>query len=470
MPPGHHGGAADAHGGIDARAVENVTASILAAWDRSNGGLGGEPKFPTPGALELALARYLECGDEQLRSFVVSTLDAMSLGELLDTVEGGFFRYATARDWSVPHYEKMLSDNAGLISTYLSAAVALGSVEYLEVARRAVEYVLSNLLDDSRRGFFGSQDADETYYRRDGEGRTALERPVVDRTIYTDSTSQMLSALVQASAVLEDPELLALARRVADFIWQEGFRPGRGVCHYFELPDGRPRLWGMPGDQVQMLTALMDIYQASGEHLYLQRALELGEEIVARYRSEGGWLGEMSGAPGGETAVGRQRPEGGLLSGVPQDSPDITVNGLGARALLALDGLAPGRGFHEAAEGVLRSMALEYPAYSYFAAGYALAVDIFEKGHLEIRLSGGAGETERREMTRAAVAVFNPRKVIRPETVEDYVPSEEEAPLPAAVLCSSGACHSVGSPADLEAVMAALVSGDPEREDSGGGC
>ena len=462
-------GTAGVEGGIDPRAPENVTASIISAWDRTYGGLGGEPKFPAPGALELALDRYVQNGGEELRSFVVSTLDAMSLGEIFDRVEGGFFRYATARDWSVPHYEKMLSDNAELISVYLAAAVALGREEYREVARKAIDYALSNLLDDSRRGFYGSQDADERYYHRDAEGREGLEPPAVDRTIYTDSTAQMASALVTASAVLDDPGLLEIARAAADFIWREGFRSGRGVCHYFEPAEGFPVLWGTPGDQVYFLKALVDIYQATAETPYLQRAVELGEVIVRQCQAGRGWLGEMPNGGERETDEEQFALSGGRLAGVPPDTPDIAINGCGARTLLTLDALAPGRGFQEAAEAVLGYLAGEYPAYSHFASGYALAVDLLVKGHIEIRLSVGASAAERKELTRAAVAGFCPRKVIRLETVEDYAPSEGDSPLPAAVLCSTGTCLPVAGAADLGLAMASLLAGDsaPEVEGSG---
>ena len=108
------------------------------------GGLGDAPKFPPAGPLEFAIARYIETGDAGLRSFVVSTLDGMSLGELYDKVEGGFFSYATARDWSAPHYEKMLSDNAELIYLYLAASVVFDRQDYAETARGALDYSAAN--------------------------------------------------------------------------------------------------------------------------------------------------------------------------------------------------------------------------------------------------------------------------------------------------------------------------------------
>jgi uncharacterized protein YyaL (SSP411 family) len=449
--------------GVDPETAARVMDAILAAWDRGCGGLGGEPKFPAPGACELALSRYQETNDPETRAFVVSTLDAMAKGEIFDRVEGGFFRYATARDWSAPHYEKMLSDNADLISIYLAAFAVFGRDDYAETARRALDYAMLNLLDEEQRGFYGSQDADEGYYHRDRDGRFSLAVPPVDRTIYTDTTSQMLSALVLASAVFDDPVLLSIAERSADFIWREGFLRGKGVCHYFEMPAGDARVWGQAADQVYFLRALLDIYQATENPVYLDRAIELGELMSGSYLTESGWLGEMDA---GQAAWFHN--DGVILGDVPPETPDIIVNGRGIRALLALDALAPARGFHQAAESVAESLASAYVGYSYFASDYALGVESLIKGLLEIRVSPAGENGERKKILREAVSLFNPRKLIRPETVEDYVPSGEEAPSPPAVVCSPGQCRPVHSAADLAEVVSSLGvvdSGNPQGPD-----
>ncbi|MBK5093305.1 MAG: thioredoxin domain-containing protein, partial [Actinobacteria bacterium] len=447
---------AGSEAGIDHGAVDEVAASILASWDKGYGGLGDEPKFPPFDALELALARYAETGDPVLRSFVVSTLDGMSVGELFDRVEGGFFRYATRRDWSAPHYEKMLSDNADLISIYLAASTVLGRPDYTGVARRTIEYVLENLADDERRGFFGSQDADETYYHRGSEERSRAVTPAVDRTIYTDSSSRMISALVQASAVLSDPDLLQVAERAADFMWKRGFKHGEGVCHYFELPEGSPHLWGQPADQVFFLGALTDLYQATSEPHYLERAAELGEALVRLNKSDAGWLAVAGLNMAGEDGRGSND----VLSEVPLDFPDIGLNGHGARALLVLDALAPGKGFREAAEGILSSLSERYRSYSYFASSYALAVEIDKKGLIEVRVNGDHCSDSGWEIVRAAIAAFNPRKVVRPESVEDFFVAGEGAPTPPAVVCCPGQCRPAYDADELKDVLASIAVDD----------
>lgn len=431
-------------GEVDPGTSTEVEAAVLASWDREYGGLGDAPKFPQAEAVEFALAGYVEAGSSSLISFARSTLDAMKDGEMNDAVEGGFFRYATARDWSTPHFEKMLADNAELARLYLAAAQVLNEPAYADTARSALDYSLRTLMDDEQRGFFGSQDADEEYYRQDAAGRAGLEPPAVDRTIYTDSSSKMLSALVLASAVLEDPGLLGIAERVADFIWREGFRHGSGLCHYFELPQGLPALWGQPEDQVSYLQALIDLYQATADARFLERAVELGDIILEHYVGVRGWIGEDPGLTGEGHAATSE-----VLDDMPADMPDIRVNGAGARGLLSLDVLAPGRGYDVAAGRALEALAGRYRNYTYFAAGYALAVELLRKGFIEVRVSPEAGPELRKELTSAAVSAYHPRKLVRLETLEDYMPTEDGTAPPPAILCSPGSCLPAGSPAEL---------------------
>ena len=101
------------------------------------------------------------------------SLDAMAAGELHDPVEGGFFRYATRRDWSTPHFEKLLDDNARLALLYLDAFACTGRAAYAEVALGVVAYLTAVLAAPDAPVFFGSQDADEHYYACDAAGRRA---------------------------------------------------------------------------------------------------------------------------------------------------------------------------------------------------------------------------------------------------------------------------------------------------------
>jgi uncharacterized protein YyaL (SSP411 family) len=447
---------AQAAGEIDTHTIPEVEAWILAAWDKGYGGIGSEPKFPPLGAVEFALGRYVETGNDALKAFVISTLDGMRNGELFDKVEGGFFRYATARDWSTPHYEKMLADNAEMISLYLYASTVFEKADYAEAARMVIDYALVNLLDEEQRGFYGSQDADEKYYHRDKGGRALMEKPPVDATIYTDTTSQMISALVLASSVLPDPGLLAIAERCADFLWRQGFDHAKGACHYFELPEARPHLWGQPADQVALLRAHLDLYQATAEPRFLERSRELADALLEHHVGRQGWLVESGRG---------EEEQASALPDAPVDLPDIVVNGTGARMLLLLDELEPEREYRDAAGDIIRSLAEKYKQYSYFSAGYAIAVQMWMEGLIEIRISRDVSGDERKRLVAAAIREFNPRKLIRPETVEDYLPLEG-LPAPAAVVCSLGKCQPVSGPGELKDAFASL-GGSPKSRGEG---
>src|SRR6266571_1680348 len=150
-------------GPLTSSIVDRVLGGIAARYDRRFGGFGPEPKFPHAQALELLLNRYLATGEEQLKEMVFHTLDGMASGGMYDHVEGGFFRYSTTSDWSVPHFEKMSEDNARLLRVLVVAGTTQDGERFHKVAADVFRYVEASLTD-SVGGFFGSQDADEEYY------------------------------------------------------------------------------------------------------------------------------------------------------------------------------------------------------------------------------------------------------------------------------------------------------------------
>jgi hypothetical protein len=141
-------------------ALLNAAASALVAQtDRAHGGFGAAPKFPHPQALDLLLRRYRATGDTALENAATRTLDAMARGGIHDQVGGGFHRYSVDVRWSVPHFEKMLYDNALLAPVYLHAFQLTGRDDMLEVCTRTLDYMARELrLPDG--GFAASQDAD----------------------------------------------------------------------------------------------------------------------------------------------------------------------------------------------------------------------------------------------------------------------------------------------------------------------
>ena len=138
--------------------LREALAGLRGAFDAEWGGLGGAPKFPQPMTLELLLRCHLRRWDGAL-DMVTLTLDRMAAGGIRDHVGGGFHRYAVDRTWLVPHFEKMLTDNAQLARTYLHAWQVTGRDRYREVATGTLDYLLREMRHPNG-GFFSSQDAD----------------------------------------------------------------------------------------------------------------------------------------------------------------------------------------------------------------------------------------------------------------------------------------------------------------------
>jgi uncharacterized protein YyaL (SSP411 family) len=139
--------------------LDAAAARVAASFDATHGGFGGAPKFPAPMTLEFLLRAWRGSGDAATLGMVTRTLDAMADGGIHDQLGGGFARYSTDAVWLVPHFEKMLYDNALLAHAYLEGHRATGSQRYADVARSTLDFMLAELLTDDG-GFASALDAD----------------------------------------------------------------------------------------------------------------------------------------------------------------------------------------------------------------------------------------------------------------------------------------------------------------------
>lgn len=152
------GGRAEAEVG-DARALDTAVAQFQANFDRHRGGFGQAPKFPRPSELLLLLREHARTGSEPALQMVTATLRAMAVGGMRDHIGGGFHRYSVDADWRVPHFEKMLYDQAQLVLAYLEAAQATHDDFYATVAEDTLDYVLRDMTS-AEGGFYSAEDAD----------------------------------------------------------------------------------------------------------------------------------------------------------------------------------------------------------------------------------------------------------------------------------------------------------------------
>jgi uncharacterized protein YyaL (SSP411 family) len=150
------------HGKFDSGVALDQAESIVGLFDPRNGGFGRSPKFPHPSALDLLLELYQGGGEQRMLQVAAFTLEKMGLGGVYDQVAGGFHRYSVDERWVVPHFEKMSYDNSELLKNFLHGYQVAREPFFLEIAEGIIDWTNAVLSDQSRGGFYASQDADQT--------------------------------------------------------------------------------------------------------------------------------------------------------------------------------------------------------------------------------------------------------------------------------------------------------------------
>jgi hypothetical protein len=151
----------------EATALARTVTQFRQSFDSRHGGFGDAPKFPRPSELLFLLREHARTGDVYARDMALATLRAMALGGVRDHVGGGFHRYSVDAAWRVPHFEKMLYDQAQLSLAYIEAAQASGDAFYLDVAEDTLSYVMREMTDPAG-GFHSAEDADSVPPERAG--------------------------------------------------------------------------------------------------------------------------------------------------------------------------------------------------------------------------------------------------------------------------------------------------------------
>lgn len=270
-----------------ARLADAVEA-LAAQEDRVHGGFGGAPKFPVAPVLDF-LARSGADG----RAIARRTLRAMAASPLRDPVDGGFFRYATRADWSEPHYERMLTDNALLLA--VAADLARDDAVLREVARDTSAFLIGTMQLASG-GFAAAQDSESIvdgvrteggYAQADAERRRSLEPPALDEKVLTGWNGLAIGALARASGAIggqDGDRALAAARRAADFVIGHHLADGAIVR---ASRDGRASAATAALEDPGMLAGgLIDLALASGDPRYAEVARELVDAAIDAARPD----------------------------------------------------------------------------------------------------------------------------------------------------------------------------------------
>ncbi|OII29033.1 thioredoxin [Curtobacterium sp. MMLR14_014] len=256
-------------------AIRAVTDQLSQAEDTTYGGFGGAPKFPSTPLLEF-LADAAADGDAEADGLLDRSLHAIRASELTDA-DGGVFRYATKRDWSVPHYERMLYDNAGLLAV-AGAEQARGIADFLRDTLRRTD-----------GAFVAAQDSESTidgrrvegeWYRRPIAERAQLDPPPLDDQVLTGWNGLAIRGLAIAGARHGDPVLVALARGAADAVLAAHVQDGH-VTVRSSTPRGASSAPATVEDVGLLAEGLLELALVTGEVSYATVARSLVDDGLA---------------------------------------------------------------------------------------------------------------------------------------------------------------------------------------------
>jgi uncharacterized protein YyaL (SSP411 family) len=413
--------------------LADAARALQRQFDPEWGGFGGAPKFPPASALEFLLRWHRRTGEDQALEMVTVTLDGMSAGGMYDLLGGGFHRYSVDERWIVPHFEKMLYDNALLAPVYLHAWLVTGEARYREVAEETLEYMLRELrLPEG--GFASAQDADTdgveglTFTWTAGEGAPAelLEpfehgrsilrgelddelrqrlfelreqrpKPLRDDKAIAAWNGLALAALAEAGRRLERADYVEAARGVAEFLLGP-LSDERGRLHR-SWRAGQARNPGYLEDYADVANGLYELHIATGELRWLREAMRLVRLAVELFTDE--QRGGFFLAPAdGEQLVARKKEF--------DDNPTPSGNSMLAFALLRLGRIWGDDELERQAAGVLLLVRDGIPRAP-SAFGHALnALDLYLAPPREVAVIG----TPEDDVARAALAGFDPDSVV----------------------------------------------------------
>jgi uncharacterized protein YyaL (SSP411 family) len=474
---------------IDPGSLDDAVAHLRQSYDSRHGGFGGAPKFPPASTIEFLLRR----GEREMS---LGTLRAMAAGGIYDQVGGGFARYAVDRTWTVPHFEKMLYDNALLARAYLHGFQVSGDEAFRRVASETLDWALRELRGDEG-GFASALDADSEgvegkYYvwtmaelraelgelageaiayfgvTEDGnfEGANVLEargpaperlpeikrilleardrrvRPGLDDKRLTAWNALLISALADAGAVLDRADYREAAVGCAEFVLGDLRDPDGRLLRTYK--HGRARLNAYLEDHAYLLEALLTLYEATFDPRWFHEARAVADAIVARFADveKGGFF---STSDDHETVVARRKEL--------EDNPIPAGASSAAFGLLRLAALTGERSYEDQAVGHLRLLHELAPPHPQAFAHLLQAIDFYTASTREVALVG----EDRASLERVVRAKFRPHVVVAAgeggavPLLEGRTTVNGRA---AAYVCEHFACQApVTDPRDLAALL-----------------
>ncbi|HSE85670.1 MAG TPA: DUF255 domain-containing protein [Candidatus Binatia bacterium] len=341
--------------------LSEVTRVIMELVDPVHGGYGRGQKFIHPEANDFLLSRYEATKEASYLGHVRLTLDGMRAGQIHDHEGGGYFRTCSNADWSRPHREKLLGEQAGLLANCLRTFRITQHSDYALMAEDIIDYLNRRLSHPTNGAFYGCED----FLRIESAEASSSEEffSIIDACVYTDAGAQAIVAYLDAAEILGKFAYKERALRALDFLWNQCRNPEGGMFHYFE---GAPRVSGLLNDQARMGTALVQAHKATNEIKYLEQAKQVAEFILARLKNPAGGYYDIA-APGPAYLSFR-------LTLIEQ-------NGAAASFFLALAETTREPRYRDAALWALSAFSTDFGSYGIHAAGFGQALGEFMKHH-----------------------------------------------------------------------------------------
>ncbi len=432
-------------------AADRAVRSLAAVFDSRNGGFGSAPKFPMPSVFSLLLRAWKRTGSAEALRMAERTLAAMRSGGIYDQVGLGFHRYSTDERWLVPHFEKMLYDQAQLALAYTDAWLATGKDQYGRTAREILAYVTRDL-SLPEGGFASAEDADSegeegkfyywtaaeieqllgpaaddfmTRYRvltrgnfidphgsaagknilhRDvsdeappGELEAALlaarekrVRPLRDDKLLTDWNGLTIAALARAGRAFSDKALVQAAEGAARFILDRMSAPSGGLLHRYR--QGEAAIPGFADDYAFIAWGLLELYESTLDAAWLQEAVELVAFFTTHFwdPEEGGYF--QTGSPSDEGVPRRTSLSDGVIP---------SANSVAAMVLLKLALFTGDLDYRVKAEAILRLYPVDAPDNALLWSAALCAADFALGPTSEIVIVGDRSASDTRALVRA---------------------------------------------------------------------
>jgi uncharacterized protein YyaL (SSP411 family) len=487
--------------------MEQARTALDMNFDGTNGGFGGAPKFPQPMDLEFLLRYHRQSGDKTALKMVETTLEKMAQGGIFDQLGGGFHRYATDSKWLIPHFEKMLYDNALLSRLYLHAYLLTGRKLYRSVVEQTLDYVLREMTAPEG-SFYSTQDADSEgsegkyylwtpaeiievagesngrafmdYYgvtdagnfegsnilhrvsQPEAEATSDIERakkallarreqrvkPGRDEKVLASWNGLMLSSLAEAASVLGRQDYLNAAVANGSFLLDNMIVNG-GLQHVFK--DGKARIEGYLDDYAGVIEGLMALHTATLRGKWLRQAVRLANAMVEQFwdESSGVFYDTAGGAP--DLIV---RPQTSVDGAMPSGSSMATM------ILLKLSRLTDDNRFEHIAVKSLNSVR-ELLAHNSLGFGnWLCALDFYLSEPGQVAVIGPASNRRTLELLRAlyktwlpntVAAVLDPNDSSRCSELKLFEGREMIDNQPTAYVCRRYSCQApVTDPVSLE--------------------